>query len=312
MDLNQARGRIACFLLSGLHASKDRYQQAIAAFSEELAARGVAADTLSEAQLDIFLAEYILDLFEGSEDSSGISFGATVIAAMQKVNPRHKYTTAWKVLEVWRLRCPPAQAAAFPPELALGSAVWLVLMGQPVVGTVMLLCFTGLFRASELLHLTFQDFCLSSAQLVVILGVTKRGLEQKVLLQHPSVLTWCLQYLAYWMRSFPHSPADRVFPISFQKLQYWLRKATRALGFSDSWSSHGLRRGGATELFRLRVPLNEIALQGRWLSERSMHEYLRRGEVALLRLRSSVPLAAWQSARRFASLGPHVWQELSI
>ena len=38
-------------------------------------------------------------------------------------------TTAWKVLEVWRLRCPPAQAAAFPPELALGSAVWLVLMG---------------------------------------------------------------------------------------------------------------------------------------------------------------------------------------
>ena len=49
-------------------------------------------------------------------------------------------------------------------------------------------------------------------------------------------------------------------------------------------------------------------LLGRWLSERSAGEYIRRGQVALLALRDDIPPQAWEKAHAVAVLGPRVWQ----
>ena len=63
-------------------------------------------------------------------------------------------------------------------------------------------------------------------------------------------------------------------------------------------------------MLKANVPLASIALIGRWLSDRSMREYLRRGEVAQLRLRKDVVAGTWERIDELALIGEHVWQEL--
>ncbi len=46
---------------------------------------------------------------------------------------------------------------------------------------------------------------------------------------------------------------------------------------------------------------------GRWLNDRSAREYLRKGEVSLLRQATEIPVSAWQLAAKFAAMGPKVW-----
>ena len=203
------------------------------------------------------------------------------------------------------------QALTFPKEVAIALAVWLVLAGQPVVATVVLLCFMGLFRASELLHLTFEHFFMSAKEAVFVLGIAKRGLEQKVVIVNTSVLACISKYVQYMTANDLFDSSGRVFPVSYGKLSYWIKKGMLALNVPGHWTSHGLRRGGATELLRLHTPLPDIANFGRWLSERSMREYLRRGEVSLLRLRGDLSRQAWQVVRSLLHLGINCWDELA-
>ena len=265
-------------------------------------------DDCSEEELDELMAEQVVDWFQSSEDGSGISRGSLLVASMSKVHPRHHYKTAWKTLDVWRQRVPPVQALTFLPEFAYALSSWLVLADQPICAAVVLLCYVGCFRASELLHLTFNNLFLGTQQMVVVLGVAKRGLEQKVVLSNPQVIAWVTRYVQWLMATdLSTSSYDKVFPISYGKLAYWIRKGMTALQIPGHWTSHGLRRGGASELFGRQMPLPEIAAFGRWLSERSMREYLRRGEVAAMRIRKDYPPVLFRRLAVFAKLGVTVW-----
>ena len=69
---------------------------------------------------------------------------ATTVAAVSKVRPRSKFKTAWRVLDVWRVKCPPRQAATVPIELAFAIGTWLTTLGKGEIAAVILLCFVGL------------------------------------------------------------------------------------------------------------------------------------------------------------------------
>ena len=100
-------------------------------------------------------------------------------------------------------------------------------------------------------------------QVVLVLGITKRGLEQKVALDHPTVVCWLRGYRAHVGR---FALSCRVCPSSYHAFTRWFYRAAAALGFgATTWTSHGLRRGGATELLRRGYPLSTIMLHGRWL-----------------------------------------------
>ncbi|CAE8649553.1 unnamed protein product [Polarella glacialis] len=197
----ERHGRIAMFLLSGLHASSERYQAAVASFSDELSQRGISFQDLREDELDELVAERVIDFFEETVEGSGISKGSMLVAAVSEIKPRLRLTTSWKVLDVWRVRVPPAQALTFPPEFAIGLAVWMMLAKQHVCATVVATCFSGLFRVSELLHLRWKDFFLSPKEAVMCLGQAKRGLEQKVVLTHQSMVKWLTNYVAFCAKS---------------------------------------------------------------------------------------------------------------
>ena len=112
---------------------------------------------------------------------------------------------------------------------AQGLAIWMVQQSQPIVATVIILCFRGLFRASELLQLTWSNFIVSTQSVVIVIGVAKRGLEQKVVLTNRSVLSWVAAYLRV-IKSDSLVDPDKVFPISYGKLQLWIKR-----GMSTFW-----------------------------------------------------------------------------
>ncbi|CAE8633074.1 unnamed protein product [Polarella glacialis] len=195
-----------------LRASVDRYKAVISDFSSQLQQRGIVMENCSEEELDYLLAEQVIDWFDKAEGAEGIAKGCTFVAAFIKVNPRHKYKTACRTLDVRRTKVPPIQAPAFAPEFAMGLACWLILAGHPDVAAVVVFCFTGLFRSSDMLRLTWEDFMFSAKELVFCLGIAKRGLEQKVVITSPSVFCWAFQLILYsksqgevWTRRGPFS-----------------------------------------------------------------------------------------------------------
>ena len=280
-------------------ATEEKYSAALAAFSSELAARGLSLGAMAAADVDWALAEAVVDRFEEDDGHSGIGAACTLVAAVSRAFPQASLRTAWRALDVWRKRRPPVQAPAFPPELAYAIVTWLVWAGQPACAAAVVLCFGGLLRASEALTLTWRSLLCMGSSWIVILGRTKRGLEQRVILAEAGIFAWLSAYAQY-----PHKLDDRVCNCSYSRFQSWLRRAAGALGFGDvHWTSHGLRRGGATALLSAGHPLPNIMLYGRWTTERSCREYLRRGEVAVLRMHASVDEATWQRVHALASVG---------
>ena len=64
---------------------------------------------------------------------------------------------------------------------------------------------------------------------------------------------------------------------------YWTKRIPQLLGFEPAVTTHSFRRSGASELCRLGVTYADICLYGRWSSEKSAKEYIRRGEAELVR-----------------------------
>lgn len=290
------RGKVTSFLLSALRGNgKEKYEEAVEDFSRELSVRGICLGDVPSEELDWLLAEKIVELFEeGDETTMNLAKGGLLVAAMSKMRPHEKFRVAWKTLDVWRQRAPPAQAPVIAPEMAFAAAVLcLTHYEQPEVATAIVICFCGLMRMSEALQLTNKDVLDCGHAFVLVIGVAKRGMEQKVLLSHPSVLHFLRNYGKVHS---DHSPDAKYLPVSYNKVQRWLQRSLEQLGFPGRWTTHGLRRGGATELLRRQVPVPEIALMGRWQSEKSMREYLRKGEVAALRQREDIPKSAWVPA----------------
>ena len=164
-----------------------RYHSAVSGFKSELSRTGYVLEGLSETELDYHLADHIIDFYEQFQTAEGIGKAALLLAAMSKRRPRHRYMVAWKCLDVWRTRVPPRQAPTVPIELAFGAVSWLTLAGMSAEACITL-CFAGLLRISEALTLKWSQMHFMPQQVILVLGITKCGLEQKVVLDHPTVV----------------------------------------------------------------------------------------------------------------------------
>ena len=105
---------------------------------------------MAEADQDAFLAEWVLD---GYESGYGRSAYGWALSAVQKVNPRSSFKTAWRVYDAWGVECPPHQAPAAPPELITAMLVTALCLNRPQLSLVILFCFAGLLRVRESLQL---------------------------------------------------------------------------------------------------------------------------------------------------------------
>ncbi len=257
---------------------------------------------MSEEAQDYFLAEWVLD---GYENGEGKNEYAWTLSAVQKIFPRMKLRTAWKVLDVWNTLVPVQQAPSAPPELVQAMITLSIMLNRPQLGLVILLCFVGLLRVREALNLRWNDVVLQHDYIVLCLGLTKRGMEQKVVLNNPTVVL----FVSHYLQRFPCKQADGyVFSISYSSTLRWVRRLGEVLGAGELvLTTHSFRRSGASELARQNMPLSDILLYGRWSSERSAKEYIRKGEVAIFRARQFLEGATYRRIRAWANLGNNVW-----
>lgn len=257
---------------------------------------------MTEDEQDGFLAEWLLDGYEAEKGRAAYGWA---LSAVQKVNPRGSYRTAWKVFDAWGVERPPRQAAAAPPELITSIIAAALLLNRPQHSTVMLLCYAGLLRVRESLQLLHGDLVVSWDSVTLCLGRTKRGMEQKVVLRNPGVISWIHQFL----RRFPAvDPSQPVFAVSYASVLRWVKKLSNLIGGPDVLlTTHSFRRSGASELARQGIPLADILLFGRWLRERSAREYIRRGEVAVLRAKNSFDVRQQTRLQRWSAIGQQAW-----
>ena len=91
----------------------------------------------------------------------------------------------------------------------------------------------------------------------------------------------------------------------------WLKRGCAVLGFAkEAFRSHSLRRGSASELLQRGIAMPNIMLFGRWASESACREYVRRGEIALIRLRTSLQPSVARRLDRLAAAVPNSWSFL--
>lgn len=282
--------------------TKEKYNQAIQLLNRELSRLKLDWRTLSEEQQDLFLSEWLVD---GYEEGLGRTEYGFLLSALGRINPRAKYRTAWKVYEVWGSLQPPKQAVAAPPEMITAMMVSAFALNRIELGMVICLCFAGLLRVGEALHLRWKDVFFSSGVLTLCLGQTKTGMEQKVVINNGIVFAWMARYFSI------HSlrpGGELVFAISYSSVLRWVKKLSILLGNDDTlMTTHSFRRSGASELSRRGLAIADICLFGRWSSDRSAREYIRKGEVAVLRSQSVVTEATRATWNRWCLLSSHVW-----
>ena len=89
-----------------------------------------------------------------------------------------------------------------------------------------------------------------------------------------------------------------LLPTSYERVASWFAKACSKLGITETFTTHSLRRGGATELLIQQFSLETIMEFGRWASVSFARLYLRRGLAVALPKRCLLILC---------SVGGRVW-----
>lgn len=297
------REKVREFLLSRLQGpTQVRYKDAMEMFDYWCHQVNESEfEYLQEESQDFIMSECLIDL--ESEGATIANLG-DLLSAVSKRWPNRRYRTSWKVFEELKKDHPAAQAPCVPENGLFGIVMILMCWGKHAVAGALLVCFCGVMRISEALNLRISDVVLplrpgQPRVVVLLLGQTKRGLEERVLLSHLAVVWFLLNY--YWVFCQGRPEHEKFFKVSYSTVAMWLTRASFAVGLG--WlllRTHSCRRGGATALLLRGLDFPSIALYGRWASDRSCREYLRRGELALLSLRNVVRPEQWDSMDRLS------------
>ena len=304
MEPGHGLSRLQVFLLSSLKPSTiEKYTQALQDLNNELEEQNVVWAELTEEEQDYFLADMLLDAYES--DGSRVSAG-WLLSALQKVYPRLKLKVAWRVFDTWGLLQPSRQAPAAPPELLHAMFATALMLNRPVLSGLLLVCYCGLLRVREGLGLRGRDLVLQTDGLTLCLGKTKRGMEQKVVLRNGAVISYMRSFFEHC--GYPASD-EFVFPISYGSVLRWVKRLSELLGAKSlQLTTHTLRRSGASELSRQGMPLADILLYGRRLSEKAAREYIRKGEVAIIRSRGLLQVEDWARIDRWSAICNNAWK----
>lgn len=259
----------------------------------------------SESERDWWLADWIVEGYE--EDAPRQHFSA-VLSALGRTDPRSRYKVAWRCIDGWAQRLPARQAPAAWPDLVMGMVALAGALGRSEIALPILLCYAGLLRAREALMVPRSAVFFGEHEVSLVLGRTKRGIDQRIVMQSPLLLSWLRSY----MNALPAEPHERLFDVGYTTFLTWVRRLSGWLGAEAlGLTTHSLRRSGATQLAALNVPMGNILLYGRWASDKAAREYIRRGEVAVLRGSGIVPRSAQRIISRWAvasNVMPHLWR----
>ena len=187
-----------------------------------------------------------------------------------------------------------------PEEIAMAFAVLLAGARRLAESMVVVCCFCGLLRVGEALALSRDSFAFGAGQLVILLRETKTRSHQRVAIENPQVALFISELLT-------RVEGHRAVPTSYTTFRRLFLLGLEALGCEHhSFSSHSMRRGGATTLFHRGVHLSDVMMRGRWSSESSCRLYVRTGEAALIAI-DRERSASSDMVKLLAAMGPRVF-----
>lgn len=300
------------YLFGLLHEGMQaRYRQGLVYLNQALDERSVGHFYgLDEERQDYVLCDIVLEGVE--EQALTVQQGRDLVAAVQKrFLGRRKFMAAFSLLRAFASQKTVVQAAPFPATVLYALVVMLTVSDRERIAVALLVALTGLLRISEALNLTWEDVVFpnqhrAGARIILLLRKTKRGITEgeRVVLEHPGVVAYLERYreLFYQRQQF-------FCRATYSTLTRWMQRGVEALGFSpDAFRTHSCRRGGATALALAYVPLAEIQHRGRWSSERSCREYIKKGEVLLLRWQAGISDNEWRRLERIAAIGEKAFE----
>lgn len=149
----------------------------------------------------------------------------------------------------------------------------------------------GLLRVGEALSLHHENIQICGSRAIINIKKAKTGRNQPVLVEDSHVVN-LLKKLKQWAEQRGTASGDgRLFPITYDSLRRRFRQALACLNLDISrYTWHSLRHGGATRLALNDVPLEIIAVRGRWKALANAVRYIQLGESLLTEIRMS---AAW-------------------
>lgn len=178
--------RVQDFLLQSLRPSTiQKYTAALEGLNNELKAHSLSWTSMTEEEQDYFIAEWLID---GFESGAGKAEYGWALSAVQRIFPRVRLKTSWRVFDIWGQHQPAKQAPAATPEFLRGMMAMALFLVKPNVSCIMVFCYAGLLRVREALCLRYRDIILQADSVTLCLGHTKRGVEQKVVMRNSSVV----------------------------------------------------------------------------------------------------------------------------
>lgn len=254
-------------------------------------------DATTTDDLDELLADYFQQMY----DDNGGSGKSTAIATLQGLRmymPRLKADNALPTAAAMCTRWNKAKpAVSYPPltrELAVVIACQMARAGHYRFGVATLVSFECLLRVGEMASMRRENFAdgkdarlgAEYKQTVVSIDKAKTGRFQSVEVKDEAVKALLAELVKHT------KPGAAVFPGGAGRYRKVFKETCASLGLSDKYVPHSLRHGGATRLFLLKVPLEDILMRGRWKSTMSARTYIQAGRAMLMAMHVPPGIAA--------------------
>ena len=264
-----------------------RYQPAVAGFSDWLSLQGEDPDTVED--LDRALVDYFHHLYL-LHDGRNRSLAEACKAGVEMYLPavKKRLHGAQLALRGWRRLRPPVSHPPLTWDLAVLIACDIARTGRARHAIGVLLAFDSYLRLGELTNLRREDVADSgdirlgvpTHKVALRLAKTKTGTNQWAEVFSPVVQ----KLLRLVLQGTP--AGQRLFPFSPSSFRYHFKAACQRRGLSRDFVPHSLRHGGATRDFLAGVPLEEVLRRGRWASTKSARHYIQSGRAILLTLQT--------------------------
>lgn len=281
IDERQRAGQLKELLVG--KATATRYVSAMKKFFEwcRVFSRSLPGDYYS---FDGLLCEYIEYLWEHGD---GRSLACDTLSGLQCPTTGRTFLKghlrgAWALTRAWQRHELPARAPPLPSMFVFALAQWLVQSKAPDVAAAIILGYHCVLRTGELLKLVAGDFVFSDNldSAVVDLGLTKSGSRRGVKESITITQAWIVKLLrAATLSSLASAPLVQGGSYRLRRL---FAAGLTALQLTEfGFKPYSLRRGGATELWRITGNMGLVTQRGRWAHQSTARIYVNDGLAVL-------------------------------
>jgi integrase len=274
-------------LMSLAPATVEAYAKAVTAFTAWAKERGIKVAKGDYAALDVAASDYCVDLFKAS--GVGKQVAANLRNGIAFFHPEAKLHLGRldRSIAGWRKAAPPEAGKPIVREVAANIAVWLARHGKKDMAIALLVSYSALLRAGEMLALKAENVVFADSYLhdrkdrkpaSLALPKTKTGPNRFAEVHHKPVADLLRRHLTEKNIGKGH----KVFDFTAGTYRKWFKKAITALGYSDL-TPHGLRHGMATDMLFDGKLMQDVQKAGRWASGRSADHYVQSGRALSLK-----------------------------